>query len=317
MNNARLLEYLGEITDEERSILEGRQTIEREIYMQGLENVVNCRKLLSDGKLITLRPHTRFIEFPEHTHDYVETVYMCSGHTTHIINGKTVELNEGELLFLGLKSRHRVLKAEKADIAVNFIVLPAFFNETLTAISHESAALRLYLTECLCGGKTDTNYLHFKVSGDLAVQNLAENLIMCLVYDTPNRRSVSRMTMTLLFLHLLGCIDRLEWDSREESVLKILSYIEKHYADGDFKSACSFLRRDMSSLSREIKLQTGKTYTELVQEKRMSQAAFLLQSTERGIADIAVSVGYENISYFHRLFRKTYGVSPAHYRKGN
>ncbi len=317
MNNAPLLEYLGGITEEERSILDGRLTIEREIYMQGQENVVNCRKLLSDGKLITLRPHTRFIEFPEHTHDYVETVYMCRGHTIHIINGRTLELKEGELLFLGLNSRHRVLKAEKADIAVNFIVLPAFFNETLTAINNESAALRLYLTERLCGGKTDFNYLHFKVSEDKAVQNLIENLIMCLLYDTPNKRSVSRMTMTLLFLHLLGCTDKLQRGFGEDSVLKILNYIENNYADGDFKSACASLHRDISSMSREIKAHTGKTYTELVQEKRMSQAAFLLQSTQRGIADISESVGYENISYFHRLFKKTYGVSPAQYRKGN
>ena len=68
--------------------------------MQGQGNTVNAKKLLAAGKLITIRSHTRFIHFPEHTHDYVEVVYMCSGQTTHIVNGKTILLEQGDLLFL-------------------------------------------------------------------------------------------------------------------------------------------------------------------------------------------------------------------------
>ena len=59
---------------------------------------------------------------------------------------------------------------------------------------------------------------------------------------------------------------------------------------------------------------TGATYTELVQQKRMRQAAYLLETSGLTVADIAVAVGYENVSYFHRLFQKTYGISPRKYR---
>ena len=59
---------------------------------------------------------------------------------------------------------------------------------------------------------------------------------------------------------------------------------------------------------------TGKTYTQLIQEKRLAQAAFLLRNTDRNVSDIAVAVGYENISYFHRIFADSYGKSPRHYR---
>ena len=74
------------------------------------------------------------------------------------------------------------------------------------------------------------------------------------------------------------------------------------------------LHCDISSLSREIRRKTGKTYTELVQEKRLNQAAFLLRTTERKVEDIALAVGYENISYFHRIFRREYGLSPRQFR---
>ena len=98
--DTKLLEQLSVITAEEQEILDGRNDIDRDIYMQGQKTTINSRKLLASGKLITIRPHTRFIHFPEHTHDYVEVIYMCSGETTHIVNGKEIKLEQGDLLFL-------------------------------------------------------------------------------------------------------------------------------------------------------------------------------------------------------------------------
>ena len=51
-----------------------------------------------------------------------------------------------------------------------------------------------------------------------------------------------------------------------------------------------------------------------MQEKRLAQAAFLLKNTTRNVADISAAVGYENVSYFHRIFAASYGKSPKHYR---
>ena len=74
------------------------------------------------------------------------------------------------------------------------------------------------------------------------------------------------------------------------------------------------LHYDTCWLSREIKRHTGKTYTDLVQDKRLSQAAYLLTYTAMPVIDIGPAVGYENISYFHRIFQKKYGMTPRTYR---
>lgn len=104
MISKEILEKLLAITDEERLILGGSAQIDRTIYMEGNQNTVVSHKLLEDGKMITVRPHTRFIHFPEHTHDYVEIVYMCQGTTTHIVNGRKLVISEGELLMMGQKT---------------------------------------------------------------------------------------------------------------------------------------------------------------------------------------------------------------------
>lgn len=314
MLNESLLQELRVITQEEQAILDGRTTIDRDLYMQGKLNVINSKKLLSAGKLITLRPNTRFIHFPKHTHDYVEMVYGCAGVVEHIVDGKAIRLKPGEFLFLGQKATHEVRRAGREDIAVNFIVLPEFFSGTLSAINDEATLLRQFLIDCLFGQNTGPGCLHFQVADDLPIQNLAENLLFTLLRDTPNRRKVSQMTMTLLFLQLLSHTDKLAWDAREDDVLKLLRYVEDRYAAASLAEAAQLLHTDIYSLSRMIRRQTGKTFTQLVQEKRLTQAAFLLKSTAQNVDDVARAVGYENISYFHRIFKTAYGVSPRHYR---
>ncbi len=310
-----IVNHLRIITEEEQAILDGRTTINRELYMQGQGNTINAKKLLAAGKLITIRPHTRFIHFPEHTHDYVEVVYMCAGQTTHIVNGKRILLEQGDMLFLSQSATHEVCKAEESDVAVNLIVLPDFFDVTLTTLGEEETPLRRFLVDCLCGQNTGPGYLHFDVSEVKPIQNLVENLLRTLLEETPNRRKMSQMTMALLFLLLTGHTETLLTDDQEDAaVFRVLRYVDTNYAHCSFAEVVDQLHYDASWLSREIKRKTGKTYTQLVQEKRLAQAAFLLKNTDRNVSDISVAVGYENISYFHRIFTGAYGKSPKHYR---
>ncbi|MBQ3542807.1 MAG: helix-turn-helix domain-containing protein [Oscillospiraceae bacterium] len=312
-----ILNRLQCVTAEEQAILDGRTTIDRELYMQGQGSTINARKLLASGKLITIRPHTRFIHFPEHTHDYVEVVYMCRGETTHIVNGKSIRLEQGDLLFLSQSCTHEVCKAEEKDIAVNFIVLPDFFNAPLAAMGEEETPLRRFLVDCLCGRNTGPGYLHFDVSGVKPIQNLIENLLWTLLEETHQKRKMSQMTMALLFLQITGHTETLLTDAQEDAaVFRVLRYIETNYVDCSFSEITAQLHYDPSWLSREIKRTTGKTFTQLVQEKRLAQAAFLLKNTKRNVSEISVAVGYENISYFHRIFADAFGKSPKHYRDG-
>ena len=91
-----ILNLLRPVTPEEREILDGKMSVNRDLYTSSQSFIIDSRKLLEKGQLIEIRPHTRFIHFPCHRHNYVEMVYMCAGSTTHIINGREkVVLEEG------------------------------------------------------------------------------------------------------------------------------------------------------------------------------------------------------------------------------
>lgn len=315
MINEKILNKLSTITTEEQSYLDGNKNIDRNIYMSDKSNVINSKKLLEMGKLITVRPHTRFISFPEHTHDYVEVVYMCSGSTTHIINGNKIVLNCGELLFLSSNAIQEILPASKNDIAVNFIILPAFFDQTLSMLGEEETPLKRFILNCLTNNSDFNSFMHFKVSDILPIQNLIENLLYTLIFDTQNKRQISQTTMGLLILQLLGHTDRMQIQSKSDSLLvNVYRYIEENYRYGSLNELANINNCDLYWLSREIKRKTGKTYTELLQEKRLSQAAYLLRTTKINVSDISIAVGYENASYFHKVFAKRFGLSPKKYR---
>lgn len=312
-----ILDQLKKITEEEQIILEGQKEINKELYMEPASMTVDCKILLEHGKLIQVRPHTRFTSFPKHTHNYVEMVYMCQGSTSHIINGSKVLLKEGEILLLSQHAVQEILPAKEEDIAINFIVLPEFFDTALKMMEEDENQLRDFIIECLKGKNLPIEYLHFKVADVLPVQNLVENLIWTIMNDIQNKRSMNQITMGLLFLQLINHIDRIEnkIDNLEQSILlTVYKYIEEKYKEGELTELAGELNYDLYWLSRMIKKLTGKTYTELVQTKRLSQATYLLEHTKMTVSDIGYAVGYDNLSYFHKLFYRKYNLSPKQYR---
>lgn len=314
MISNELLQLLKTITPEEQALLAGQEQIQRGIYMDSDSDIIDAKKLLDIGRLITLRPHTRFAHFPEHSHNYVEMVYMCCGTTTHIANGKSIRLNQGELLLFGQGAKQEILPAGENDIAVNFIILPQFFDKALEMLDEDETPLRKFLVDSL--RNDNANCLYFQVADVLPVQNLMENLIWTLIQGaSPNRRSICQITMGLLFMQLLNVTDRLASQSMEEAaILRVLHDIEENYRTGTLTEIAHQLHYDIPWLSREIKRITGKTYKELLQEKRLTQAAYLLKHTTLRVDEIGDAVGYSNLSYFHRIFYGRFGVTPKKYR---
>lgn len=318
--NQEIIERLGVITQEEQEILNGKSEIDRTIYMNRADMVIDSRKLLNAGKLITIRPHTRFIHFPAHTHNYVEVIYMCRGRTTHIVDGNRVELKEGELLFLNQHATQEILPAGEQDIGVNFIILPEFFDTAFRMMGEEENLLRQFLVGCLCDDTRYDRYLHFQVADVLPVQNLIENMVWTLLNDQPGKRSINQATMGLTLLHLMHYTGRIRvsresGQSREQQLtFEVLRYIDEHYREGTLAELAGIVGYDVFCLSRMIKRALGRNYKELLQIRRLNQAAFLLQNTKMNITDISVAVGYDNTSYFHRIFKEYYGRSPREYR---
>lgn len=312
-----LLDKLRPISEEEKRILKEKE-ICRDIYTTGKDFTIDSKKMLENSSLISIRPHTRFIAFPKHKHNYIEIIYMCSGSTTHIINGGTeIKLYAGDLLFLNQHCFHEILPAGENDIAVNFVVLPEFFDVAFDMLKEENAISNFIISSLKTEG-SDAAYLHFNVADVYPVQNLVENLVWGIMNSSENNVHINQLTMGLLFVQLLNHTHLLE-DSfsggKRKIAIKAVRYIEENYKLASLTTLADSLGLSVSSLSKIIKTYTGLTFKELLQHKRLNRATHLLCNTNLPVTDIIFAVGYDNTSYFHRIFKEKYNMSPFEYRK--
>ena len=67
-------------------------------------------------------------------------------------------------------------------------------------------------------------------------------------------------------------------------------------------------------LAHLIKKETGKTFVDLVTERRMEKACELLTHTTLRINEVAQAVGFEDEAYFARRFRQRYATAPRQFR---
>ncbi len=98
--------------------------------------------------------------------------------------------------------------------------------------------------------------------------------------------------------------------SREALVQAALQEITQNYREASLSNVARTYGVSLAYVSECVRAQTGKTYKELLQKHRMETAARLLRRSDLNIQQIITQVGYENTSYFYRLFHERYGQSP-------
>lgn len=102
--------------------------------------------------------------------------------------------------------------------------------------------------------------------------------------------------------------------SREALVQAALQEITQNYREASLSNVAREYGVSLAYVSECVRAQTGRTYKELLQKHRMETAARLLRRSDMNIQQIISLVGYENTSYFYRLFHERYGLSPREYR---
>lgn len=105
-----------------------------------------------------------------------------------------------------------------------------------------------------------------------------------------------------------------ENQSSDEIIQKVIAYCNQNYRDGSLSALSEILYLNPSYLSQLIKLKTSKTFSDILTEARMKQAALFLKDPEAKIYNISNMIGYVNPNNFARAFKAYWGVTPTEYR---
>ena len=107
-----------------------------------------------------------------------------------------------------------------------------------------------------------------------------------------------------------------EDETGSDRIRKVNDYISSHYTeDLTLEDLASYVGLSPTSLSRLYKQKAGETLSNHILNTRLGHAARDLVNTDRNIADICFSCGFNNLSNFNRLFKSRHGMSPREFRQ--
>src|SRR5699024_10022431 len=142
-----------------------------------------------------------------------------------------------------------------------------------------------------------------------------------MMYPSVLSESVIKLNMGLLLIELIKNIDKVRHIKKEAAhqyiLIKSLKYIEENFKTETISKQIEEINRSAYTLRKYIKIakKTQITFKELLQKKRLYKAKELLSGTKIPITRIIEEVGYNNVSYFYRIFKNKYGQTPKQFRE--
>lgn len=152
--------------------------------------------------------------------------------------------------------------------------------------------------------------------------------IRCSVYRVRTTPSIDDLCSRKSYLKIEECVEALlpvllalcqsvqKQGANSKSVLSARYYIEQHYTEYIvLDDIAQYAGTNSSYLSGKFKEEVGLSIKNYITQIRLESAKALLLADKKPVAQIAASVGYEDVRYFTRLFKQAEGCTPTAYRK--
>ena len=257
------------------------------------------------------------VYYKNHWHQEAEIIFVEKGSLTVNINSQSIVLNADCFYILPCKLAHSLVKSGKS--VMWFMV----FNPEMIRLAYYDPMLTKIL-DALQDTSLQIKPISSKKSKYFEEEKRCYNTIRELVYTknlTERLLVKAKLTELLVYLYQDGVFNHIEVNTSLEQVRaqkfkELISWIQDHHSGPlSIEDAASRMNFSNAYFCRFFKQITHMSFTEFVNDYRLTQACDDIMQGTKAIADIAADHGFDNESYFFRLFKKKYGVTPLKYRK--
>lgn len=252
-----------------------------------------------------------------HYHPEMEFLYLHSGSLSFYVEEKKYQLQEGNAIFLPPYLIHNAVKDLGCSCEYSAVVFSSEWLFGSNDLAHNE-----YLSPLLLNHIDAVCLITKEVPQCARVLSVLKNISK---YKASERTSYELMLrgdllhcFQFLYNHFFsGLTISEEKQTQQKELQKSLSYIHTHYSQRltlqDIASPSGY---SASHFEHLFKTNMGCSPFEYLTKIRMMNACNLLLQGNKKITDIAISCGYDNISYFNRSFKKLMKTTPQGYRKG-
>lgn len=270
---------------------------------------------------IAVHRHERYVPAGYHAHAYLEIMYQFRGRCMQNIEGESMVLKEGELCFISPGVFHDPAVYDDS-VLLNILIRPDMIQKIDVSLTDVDSKVGKYWKTLLYSSR-QYEYLRVSLQDSPGAIGLLDSLVKEYFENKPfSDEMIQAQFLQLLYLIMRKgnacCVlsDQQHGYIKKMPVLPILQYIQDH-ADETVTLGMLSERFSYSEqhICRMIRLHTGRTFSHLLMDFRLSQAKLLLVTTELSFHEIAWRCGYAGNTYFHRLFVRQEGMTPMEYRR--
>lgn len=238
-----------------------------------------------------------------HWHEHIELLFFISGTTSVMCGNKNYSVKPNDLIFVNSNNLHAF--ASDASISYDCIIInPGFFS--------------------------DVNFENILIETHVKNDEFIKRTIQCAVKEYSDREAgwdmtvkakIYELTAYLLRNYKVAELSESLYNARIAKLKRInmlLQFISEHYNEKISTSALAkkcFLSEEY--FCRFFKSEIGMSVSNYVNKIRIEKSTVLLNNTSLSITEIATNVGFDDINYFSRLFKKYKKMSPTEYRTHN
>lgn len=257
--------------------------------------------------------------FTEHHHSAFEISYIKSGRGVYRIGSKEIDIEPGDIYLFSTNEVHCITEIHdnRPMVLLNTHFEPRFIWSPQGNVFDESF-LRIFLNR-------NENFSNRLDRRNPTTKEIASLLLRMQKEADEKPEAYELMIKTYLLNILVLLIRNYDYVSQNEApslqseklfrVEAALNFIDENITKSltldDIALHAGMSRTYFCSVFKKL---NGLTPWEYIGLKRMELAKHLLQHTEESVLEIAFDCGFNNISHFNRLFKRTTGLRPLEYK---
>ena len=257
-------------------------------------------------------------EVPWHWHEELEAVVVTEGSTIVVAGNQKYTIHAGEGFFINTGVLHGCWNMDTSACRYHSVVFhPRLVGGSIDSVFYQNYVLPLTENRSL-------ESIHLKPSVHWQAEmlkSIEDGWYACVqepvAYEFTVRQALSELVILLhCNLPAASCQPSEKAMRDGERIKAMLQFIHDHYAE-ELNTAiiAGSASVSKSECLRCFRSTIGTTPIQYVRQYRLQQVCQLLTSTQERIADIAARCGFQDISYFTKIFRETKGMVPSKYRR--
>lgn len=245
-------------------------------------------------------PQRNEIFFEEHA-----VIFVLDGEKKFISPSQDIHVKKGQILFF-----QRGCYSMNESLGNNYRSLVFFFNEKLLKefVSQNQALFE--------EKKPQTTEPILQLNSTATFEKFIDSLLPFFNSNTPYLNQFLRLKLQELLLHLI----EIDYSNQFRSILFNIYKGEK--TDLEFLLNDYYLKplsiselayisgRSLSAFKRDFEKQFKTSPAQLIKQKRLEHAEFLLKNSTKNVSEISMEIGYESVSHFIKAFKEKYGTTP-------